>query len=167
MVCRAGSDVANITTTAEVSECGKYYVVNGSKKWITNGVWSDTATMAVRTGPPDSGAKGISMLVVPLKDQKGVSRRRIKVAGQISAGTTYIELDNVYVPRENLIGKEGHGMKYIMTNFNHERMFIAVGVTRQARVAISSAFEYCMKREAFGKVCSLSLPLTHGRPSSS
>lgn len=150
----AGSDVANILTTAEVSKCGKFYIVNGSKKWITNGIWADCATMAVRTGPEGSGARGISMLVVPLANTKGVMRRRIKVSGQISAGTTYIELDDVKVPRENLIGKEGEGMKYIMNNFNHERLFISIGTTRQARVALSAAFEYCMKREAFGKVCS-------------
>lgn len=108
--------------------------------------------MAVRTGPPDSGAKGISLLVVPLSDYEGVSRRRMKVAGQISAGTTYIELDDCKVPCDNLIGEEGKGMSYIMNNFNHERLFISIGVTRQARVALSSAFGYCMKREAFGKV---------------
>ncbi|KAI6785512.1 Long-chain specific acyl-CoA dehydrogenase-like protein [Emericellopsis cladophorae] len=147
----AGSDVANITTTAETSKCGKYYVVNGVKKWITNGVMADYATMAVRTGPEGSGPRGISLLHVHLKDQKGVSRRRLKVAGQISAGTSFIELDDVYVPKANLIGKEGEGMKYIMTNFNHERLFISVGVTRQARVALAAAFEYTMKREAFGK----------------
>lgn len=150
----AGSDVANITTTAELSKCGKFYIVNGSKKWITNGVWADYATMAVRTGPEDSGARGISMLFVPMANTKGVMRRRIKVSGQISAGTTYIELDDVKVPRENLIGQEGQGMKYVMNNFNHERLFISVGTTRQARVALSAAFEYCMKREAFGKVLS-------------
>lgn len=111
--------------------------------------------MAVRTGTPESGAKGISLLVVPLKDQEGVMRRRLKVAGQISAGTTYIELDDVLVPRENLIGEEGKGMSYIMHNFNHERLFISIGVTRSARVALSAAFEYCMKREAFGKVSEL------------
>lgn len=154
----AGSDVANITTTAQLSSCGKYYLVNGTKKWITNGTMADYATMAVRTGSPSSGAKGLSMLVVPLKDQPGVSRRRVKVAGQISAGTSFIELDDVRVPRENLIGEEGMGMKYIMNNFNHERMSIAIGVTRQARVALSSAFEYCLKREAFGKV-SRSMPV--------
>ncbi|KAH7144231.1 long-chain specific acyl-CoA dehydrogenase [Dactylonectria estremocensis] len=147
----AGSDVANITTTAQLSECGRFYVVNGAKKWITNGVMADNATMAVRTGPEGSGAKGISLLLVPLKDYPGVSRRRLKVAGQISAGTSFIELDDVKVPRENLIGKEGDGMKYIMNNFNHERLFISIGVTRQARVALSTAFAYCLKREAFGK----------------
>jgi acyl-CoA dehydrogenase len=116
---------------------------------ITNGVWSDYATMAVRTGGP--GGAGLSLLVVPLKGQKGVSMRRLKVAGQISAGTSFIELDDVLVPVENLIGQEGMGMKYIMTNFNHERMNISVGVTRQARVALSTAFGYVMKREAFGQ----------------
>lgn len=113
---------------------------------------SDIATMAVRTGPEGSGAFGLSLLVVPLKNHPGVSMRRLKVSGQISAGTTFIELDDVKVPRENLIGKEGLGMKYIMNNFNHERLSICISITRQSRVALSSAFEYCLKREAFGKV---------------
>jgi acyl-CoA dehydrogenase len=145
----AGSDVANIQTTAVKSECGKYYVVNGQKKWITNGIWSEYSSMAVRTG--GNGPGGLSMLVVPLKGYSGVSMRRLKVGGQVSAGTTFIELDDVRVPVENLIGQEGQGMKYIMTNFNHERLSIAIGATRQARVALSTAFEYVMKREAFGK----------------
>lgn len=145
----AGSDVANIATTAVKSKDGKHYIVNGEKKWITNGVWADVASMAVRTGGP--GPSGLSMLVVPLKNYPGVTTRRIKVGGQISAGTTFIDLEDVKVPVENLIGVEGMGMKYVMTNFNHERLTIAVGVARQARVALSAAFEYCMKREAFGK----------------
>jgi acyl-CoA dehydrogenase len=70
--------------------------------------------MAVRTGGP--GASGISMLVVPLKDYEGVTMNRLKVGGQVSAGTTFIELDDVKVPVENLIGEEGMGMKYIMVS---------------------------------------------------
>lgn len=81
---------------------------------ITNGIWSDYATMAVRTGGP--GAAGLSMLLVPLKGAPGVTMRRLKVAGQISAGTTFIELDDVKVPLENLIGTEGHGMRYVMAS---------------------------------------------------
>lgn len=145
----AGSDVANISTTAVKSSDGKHYIVNGTKKWITNGIWADYSAMAVRTGGP--GASGLSMLVVPLKDYEGVTMRRMKVMGTGAGGTTFIELDDVKVPVENLIGTEGQGMKYVMTNFNHERLTIAVGVCRQARVALSSAFEYVMKREAFGK----------------
>lgn len=116
---------------------------------ITNGVWSAYATMAVRTS--GAGPGGLSLLLVPLLDYPGVSMRRLKVMGQISGGTTFIELDDVRVPVSNLIGQEGMGMKYIMTNFNHERLTIAIGVTRQARVALAAAFEYCLKREAFGK----------------
>ncbi|KAF2667477.1 short-chain specific acyl-CoA dehydrogenase mitochondrial precursor [Microthyrium microscopicum] len=145
----AGSDVANISTTAEKSSDGKHYIVNGSKKWITTGIWSEYATMAVRTGK--AGPGGLSLLLVPLKGHPGVTMRRLKVGGQITGGTTYIELDDVKVPVENLIGEEGKGMTYIMTNFNHERLAIAIGATRQARVALSAAFAYVMKREAFGK----------------
>lgn len=105
--------------------------------------------MAVRTGGP--GAAGLSLIVVPLKGYPGVSMQRLKVSGQVSGGTTYIELDDVKVPVENLIGREGEGMKFVMNNFNHERLTISVGVTRQARVALSTAFAYCLKREAFGK----------------
>ncbi|KAI9926997.1 hypothetical protein ASPWEDRAFT_55302 [Aspergillus wentii DTO 134E9] len=144
-----GSDVANITTTAEKTPDGQHYVINGSKKWITNGIWSDYATMAVRTGGP--GPTGLSMVVVPLKGHPGVSMRRLNVSGQKAGGTTYIELDEVKVPVANLIGREGDGMRIIMTNFNHERLSIVIGATRQARVALSTAFAYCLKREAFGK----------------
>ncbi|KAL1897457.1 hypothetical protein Sste5346_004195 [Sporothrix stenoceras] len=104
--------------------------------------------MAVRTGGP--GALGLSLLVVPLLGQEGVSMRRMKTSGGTTSGTTYIDLEDVKVPVENLIGKEGEGMKMITTNFNHERLGIAIGVTRSARVALSSAFAYVLKREAFG-----------------
>ncbi|RSL99259.1 Acyl-CoA dehydrogenase apdG [Fusarium ambrosium] len=145
----AGSDVANLNTTAVKSDCGRFYIVNGEKKWITNGVWSHYATMAVRTGGP--GAKGLSLLVVPLLEQQGVTMRRMKTTGGTASGTTYIDLEDVKVPVRNLIGKEGEGMKMITRNFNHERLGIVIGVTRTARVALSDAFAYVLKREAFGQ----------------
>ena len=104
--------------------------------------------MAVRTS--DDGPTGLSLLVVPLLNYPGVSMRRLSVAGQVSAGTTFIELNDVRVPAQNLIGQEGHGMQYLMSNFNHERLTIAIGATRAARVALAAAFEYCLQREAFG-----------------
>ena len=106
--------------------------------------------MAVRTSGP--GPAGLSLVVVPLFDYPGVSMRRLKVSGSLTSGTTFIELSGVQVSVTNLIGQEGQGIKYIMTNFNHERLTIAIGVTRQARVALSAAFEYFLQREAFGKV---------------
>lgn len=80
---------------------------------ITNGVWSDYATMAVRTG--GKGAGGLTLLVVPLKAQ-GVDMRRLKVTGSKTGGTTFIELEDVKVPAENIIGEEGKGMFYVMNN---------------------------------------------------
>ncbi|EAQ83154.1 hypothetical protein CHGG_10972 [Chaetomium globosum CBS 148.51] len=147
----AGSDVAGVETRAVRSACGRWWVVDGEKKWITNGIWSDYATMAVRTGPPGSGAKGISLLLVPLKNTPGVKMRRLSVSGTASSGTTYISLEDVRVPIDHLLGEENQGMRYIMTNFNHERLVVATGATRQARVALTAAFEYVLKREAFGK----------------
>jgi acyl-CoA dehydrogenase len=105
--------------------------------------------MAVRTGGP--GAAGLSVMVVPLKGYPGVTMRRLKVSGQITGGTTYIELDDVKVPVGNLIGREGDGMRIIMTNFNHERLTIAVGVTRQARVALAAAFRQDTHRSTRGE----------------
>lgn len=107
--------------------------------------------MAVRTGTRASGAAGLSLLVVPLKGQRGVTLRRIPVTGARATGTTFIELDDVRVPTANLVGEEGTGMKQIMTNFNHERLSIAVGTCTQARVALSAAFAYVLKRRAFGQ----------------
>lgn len=145
----AGSDVAGLETSAVRSEDGREFVINGAKKWITNGMWSHWCTMAVRTGGAGPGA--LSLVVVPLLDHPGVTMRALSTGGGGTSGTTYIELDDVRVPVENLIGEEGQGMRYIMTNFNHERLTIAIGVTRQARVALASAFAYVMQREAFGK----------------
>ncbi|KAI9779336.1 MAG: hypothetical protein M1839_007444 [Geoglossum umbratile] len=148
----AGSDVANIATTAEKSEDGSYYVVSGMKKWITNGLVADYATMAVRTGPP--GPAGVSLLLVPLKNQPGITTRPILVASSTNtptSGTAFITLTSAHIPTINLIGRENHGLSYILSNFTHERLSIAIGATRQARVALSEAMAYCMRREAFGK----------------
>lgn len=77
----AGSDVANIRTTAKRD--GDYYIVNGAKKWITNGIWADFCTAAVRTGGP--GRLGISLLVIPLA-VPGVTRRRMSNSGVNASG---------------------------------------------------------------------------------
>ncbi|RPB11865.1 acyl-CoA dehydrogenase [Morchella conica CCBAS932] len=144
----AGSDVAGIEATAVRSEDGGEYVVNGQKKWITNGIWANYATTAVRTGGPGPG--GLSLLLISLQSP-GVTLRKLAVTGMATSGTTFITLEDVRVPISNLIGAEGQGMKMIMTNFNHERLSIAIATTRQARVAVSSALEYVLAREAFGK----------------
>ena len=77
----AGSDVAGITTTA--TQKGNKYIVNGAKKWITNGLWADYCTAAVRTGGPGQG--GISVLIIPLT-APGVTRKRLENSGVSASG---------------------------------------------------------------------------------
>lgn len=143
-----GSDVANIQTIAVKSADGKSYVVNGYKKWITGAPWATHMTTAVRTG--GGGMSGISVLVIPM-DSKGLSRRKVINSGQNAGGASLIELDDVHVPVENLLGKEGDGFKIIMTNFNRERFVMCVGCNRNARTCLNVALEYANKRETFGK----------------
>lgn len=112
----AGSDVRNITTTAIKTPDGKHYIVNGEKKWITNGIFSDYFSTAVRTG--GAGAEGLSFLLID-RHLPGINCRKIEIgAGKLSA-TTYITFEDVKVPVEYLMGEEGGGFRFIMSNFNH------------------------------------------------
>ncbi|KAF2797768.1 acyl-CoA dehydrogenase NM domain-like protein [Melanomma pulvis-pyrius CBS 109.77] len=144
----AGSDVANLTCEAKLSEDGKHYIVNGEKKWITNGIWCEYFTTAVRTGGP--GANGVSMLLIE-RSFGGVSTRKMDCQGVWSSGTTYITFEDVKVPVENLIGKENKGFKVIMTNFNHERIGIIIQCLRFSRVCYEESIKYAHKRKTFGK----------------
>nr|AAK63186.1 probable acyl-CoA dehydrogenase [Rhizophagus intraradices] len=144
----AGSDVANLKTEAKLSDDGQYYIVNGEKKWITNGIFSDYFTVAVRTGGPGMG--GVSLLLIE-KDMPGVKTRQMLCSGVWASGTTYITFEDVKVPRSNLIGKENGGFKCIMHNFNHERMSLAIQANRFARVCYEEAMKYAHKRKTFGK----------------
>ncbi len=142
----AGSDVAGITTTAE--RRGNVYVVNGAKKWITNAIFADYTTAAVRTGGP--GRKGVSALVIPLK-APGVTCRKIENSGVKASGSTYIEFDDVEVPASNLLGKENAGFEIIMSNFNHERIWLGCTSLRMARVCAEDAYIHAITRETFGR----------------
>ena len=162
----AGSDVANLTCEAKLTEDGKHYIVNGEKKWITNGIWCDYFTTAVRTGGEGHG--GVSMLLIE-REHGGVSTRRMDCQGVWSSGTTYVTFEDVKVPVENLIGKEnkGFGGKHanpfpsldsltntllvVMTNFNHERIGIVIQCIRFSRVCLSESLKYAHKRRTFGK----------------
>lgn len=144
----AGSDVANIRTTAEKTEDGTHYIVNGEKKWITNGVFADYFTVLVRTG--GKGMKGISMLLVE-KSMPGVTTRKMKCSGVWSSGTTYITFEDVKVPVSNLLGKEGRGFKMAMSNFNHERFAICAMTNRFSRVCLEESIKFATKRKTFGK----------------
>lgn len=144
----AGSDVANIQTKAE--DKGDHFLVNGSKMWITNGIYADYFTVAVRTGAPGSAHQGISMLLLE-RSMPGVKTERMECMGVWTSGTTFITLTNVKVPKSNLVGKLNEGFKQIMYNFNHERWQLAAQASRMARTCVEESVRYARIRKTFGK----------------
>jgi len=143
----AGSDVANLKTTAKKTEDGKHYIVNGEKKWITNGVFADFFCTAVRTGSP--GAGGVSLLLI--ERSEGVTTKQMQCQGVWASGTTYVTFENVKVPVEHLIGRENSGFRYIMHNFNPERIGSASGAISASRLLLEESMRYAFKRKTFGK----------------
>eukprot|EP00658_Telonema_sp_P-2_P004639 TRINITY_DN11720_c0_g1_i1.p1 TRINITY_DN11720_c0_g1~~TRINITY_DN11720_c0_g1_i1.p1 ORF type:complete len:295 (+),score=86.72 TRINITY_DN11720_c0_g1_i1:201-1085(+) len=146
----AGSDVAGMLTTAKKTPDGKHYIVNGTKKWITNGTFCDYFVTAVRTGDKP-GAKGISLLLISRDDAgDGFETKPIKTSYASSAGTSYIVMEDVKVPVENLMGVENRGFECIMFNFNHERWFIVAMVLALQRILLEECFKWCNQRKVFG-----------------
>ena len=145
----AGSDVANLACTAE--DKGDHFLVNGNKKWITNGIYADYFTVAVRTGPPGSAHKGLSMLLIERNSSPGITTSKMDCMGVWPSGTTYIEFDNVKVPKKNVVGRVGDGFKQIMYNFNHERWLLAAQAARMARTCVEESIAFARSRRTFGK----------------
>jgi alkylation response protein AidB-like acyl-CoA dehydrogenase len=139
----AGSDVAGLRTTAEMTPDGKHYIVNGTKKWITNGMFADYFVTGCRT------KKGFSVILIPRDDN--VETKRIKTSYSAAAATTFIQFDNVKVPVNHLLGKEDQGFIVIMSNFNHERWAMACSVIRWCRTITEECLKWCHQRIVFGK----------------
>ncbi|BET27530.1 acyl-CoA dehydrogenase [Limnobacter thiooxidans] len=145
-----GSDVANLKTKAELFQKDgvPHYRINGEKVFITSGVRADWLTVAVRTGEP--GARGISVLMVP-GNAKGLTRSPLKKTGWWMSDTASIYFDNVEVPANYLVGKEGKGFRIIMENFNTERLMLAGACIGFSRVCLNEALDWAQNRLTFGK----------------
>jgi len=143
----AGSDVAQLRTTAVRK--GNYYIVNGSKYFISSGCRASYYTTGVRTGS-GTGMNGLSLLLIE-KAYPGVSVTRMKTQGWLASNTAFITFKNVKVPVSNLIGREGQGFKYILHNFNHERWAMSAQSVRFARICLSEAVKWARHRKTFGK----------------
>ncbi|NIB44685.1 acyl-CoA dehydrogenase [Pseudomaricurvus alkylphenolicus] len=146
-----GSDLANLKTTAKrVTEGGReYYLVNGSKTFITGGMRSSWITTAVRTG--GEGGAGVSALLIPM-DLEGVSRTQLaRKQGWWCSDTATIYFDNVKVPVENLLGEENQGFKVFLNNLNAERMSMIVQMEAYSRVCLEEAVNWAQQRKTFGK----------------
>ena len=142
-----GSDVAGMRTTA-VKE-GDEYVINGSKTFITNGVYSDYLIVCAKTSP-EKGNKGISIFIID-RDTPGVSATKLDKLGWRASDTGEIAFDEVRIPESNLMGEEDQGFFYIMKHFALERLIMGINAHARAEYAVEYALQYMSEREAFGK----------------
>jgi len=152
----AGSDVAGIKTTAVRQ--GDKYIINGSKCFITNGVFCDYMIVACKTA--QTGSSGISMILVE-GNAKGLSRNNLKKLGWKASDTAEIAFDNVEVPIENLLGEENKGFYYIMQRFELERLTLALGALASSEWAMEYTLQYMNERKAFGRTINKFQVLRH------
>jgi len=152
-----GSDVAGILTTAVRD--GDKYVINGSKCFITNGVYADYLIVACKTNP-EARSGGISLIVVDM-NLPGVSMSKLNKLGWKASDTGEIAFDNVRVPVQNLVGEENKGFYYIMQRFELERLTLAIASVAAGEYALEYALQYMSERKAFGRTINKFQVLRH------
>lgn len=150
----AGSDAASLRTTAikGVDSEGEHYIVNGSKRYITNAPQAGIFTLMARTNPADRGAGGVSAFIVDAHSP-GISLGKIdRKMGQKGAHTCDVIFDNVRVPARQLIGGvEGRGFKTAMKVLDKGRIHLAAVCVGVARRILADALRYAIERQQFGQ----------------
>jgi len=146
----AGSDLSHLQTTGKID--GSCYILNGEKMWISLATAADYAVVTVRTNPKASKAyQGLSTFLVDLHSP-GISRGDLHGKLGVRAGSTgWIAFQDVRVPAENMIGKEGEGFKVTMSAFDSGRYTVAAGATGLIGAALDASKTYADQRKAFGE----------------
>ncbi len=143
-----GSDLAGMSTRA-IRE-GEHYVLNGTKTFITNGVNADLVIVAAKTDPAERH-RGISLIVVE-RGTEGFSRsRKLEKIGQHAQDTAELSFADARVPVENLLGEEGEGFRYLVSNLPQERLSIAASAVAACEAALVWTLDYVRERHAFGQ----------------
>ena len=145
----AGSDAASLKTTAVRD--GDHYVLNGTKRYITNAKVAHTFNVMARTDPDNKGARGISSFIVE-RDTPGITLGSVdKKMGQAGSMTCDVIFENCRVPAENLIGEEGEGFVTAMKVLDRGRLHISGVSVGVAERLIHDSLEYALQRKQFGK----------------
>lgn len=153
----AGSDVSGIRTTAVKD--GDHYIINGSKTFITNGVYSDYLVVAAKTHP-ELGSRGISIFIMD-RDTPGISATKLNKLGWRASDTGEIAFDNVKIPAKNLMGEEKKGFNYLMQHLALERLVMGINAHARSEWAIAYTIGYMKERMAFGKTLDKFQSLRH------
>lgn len=144
----AGSDLQGIKATAV--DNGDHFVLNGNKTFITNGYLADVVVVAAKTDP-SAGARGISLFLVDTRSAGFSKGSPFEKVGLHAQDTCELFLDNVIVPKHNLLGEKGKGFSYLMTELAQERLIVSIAALAGAQVALTDTIEYVKQRSAFGK----------------
>ena len=142
-----GSNVAGIETRAE--DKGDHWLVNGNKLWITNGVHGNFGVLVARTFSARCDG-GISLFIVD-REETAYDARRADVMFIRATGTSQLALRDAVVPKANLLGAEGEGLKAILTGLNFGRLNVAMGAVGAARAALDLSIDYARQRKQFGR----------------
>ncbi|HPR42901.1 MAG TPA: cyclohexanecarboxyl-CoA dehydrogenase [Ottowia sp.] len=145
---RGGSDAANLRLRVE--RVGDSYVVNGEKTSISAADQADAAVVFGRTGGVESGAHGVTALLVPM-DAPGVTRSRFDCHGQRAIGRGSLFFENVRVPLDHRLGEENQGFVQVMQGFDFSRALIGLQVLAVAKVALEETWAYVAERQAFNR----------------
>ncbi|MBU0987080.1 MAG: acyl-CoA dehydrogenase family protein [Proteobacteria bacterium] len=144
----AGSDVMAMSSTA--ADKADHWLLNGSKTWISNADIADIVVYYAYTDP-NKGSKGLSAFVVELKNFNGVKTTRLEKMGSHSSPTGEIFLNDTRVPKENILGNPGDGVRIVFESLNQTRLSAAAGAVGVAQACYEAALKYCSQRRQFGK----------------
>ncbi len=151
-----GSDVGAMRTKAVLE--GDEYVLNGSKTFITNGVYSDYLIVIAKMDDDNPRSMGVFLVD---RDTPGLSASKLDKLGWRASDTGEIAFDNVRIPASNLMGEPGKGFYYVMQHFALERLIMGVNAHARAEYAIEYTLQYMSEREAFGKTLDKFQALRH------
>jgi len=155
---RGGSDAANLRLRIE--RVGDEYVINGEKTSISAADQADITVVFGRTGTPESGAHGVTALLVPM-NTPGVTTSRFDCHGQRAIGRGSIFFENVRVPVSHRLGDENKGFVQVMHGFDFSRSLIGLQCLAVARVSLEETWQYITERQAFGQPLSAFQGVTH------
>lgn len=143
-----GSDLASMSASARRD--GDHYVVNGAKTFITNGINADLVIVALKTDPSERH-RGISLMVME-RGMEGFERgRNLEKLGMHAQDTAELFFEDVHVPVRNLLGEEGRGFRYLVSNLAQERLSIAIAGVAAAQAALDWTLAYVKERTAFNQ----------------
>lgn len=155
-----GSDAAALRCAAV--DKGDHFVINGQKMWCTGaGLPGTTIMMYVRTANGERKHDGISLLLVPA-DSPGLELRQAPTLARHILGTYEVFMNDVVVPKENLVGQQNEAWKVMLSNLELERVLMSGGYVGVAQATLDEALEYSKQRTAFGRPIGNFQALAHG-----